>query len=170
LILSNLCSGFNIPLADEQLQAEYVVRWTVIMLAGGVEKIFYHAGTCDGVNRDSLGGIFYEYAGQPHKVYAAQAVMSHLFTPSCRFVKKLDLGKDVYAYQFRDGDRSLAAVWATSSASPVSVRLTDDNLTLQDMMARPQAAREFTPNGTPVYVIGDGVSDDEFAGALTVQR
>ena len=163
-------SGFNIPLADEQLQAEYVVRWTVIMLAGGVEKIFYHAGTCDGVNRDSLGGVFFEYGGQPHKVYAAQAVMSHLFTPSCRFVRKLELGKDVYAYQFRDGDLCLAAVWATSSANSTPIRLTDDNLKLQDMMCRPQAAREFTPNGTPVYVIGDGVTDDKFADGLTVQR
>ena len=163
-------SGFNIPLADEQLQAEYVVRWTVIMLAGGVEKIFYHAGTCDGVNRDSLGGIFFEYAGQPHKVYAAQAVMSHLFTPSCRFVKKLDLGKDVYAYQFRDGNRSLAAVWSTSSTNPTPIHLTNDNLKLQDMMARPQASREFTPNGTPIYITADGLTNETFAAALTIQR
>ena len=160
-------SGFNIPLADEQLQAAYVVRWTVIMLAGGVEKIFYHAGTCDGVNRDSLGGIFFEYGGQPHKVYAAQAVMSRLFTPTCRFVKKLDLGKDVYAYQFRDADRSLAAIWATSSTNPTPILLTNEKLVLQDLMARPQPVRQFTPNGTPVYITADGLTNETFAAALS---
>jgi len=59
------------PLESEKLQAAYVVRWNMILMAGGVEKIFYHAGTCDGVNRDSLQGIFFEYAGEPHKVYTA---------------------------------------------------------------------------------------------------
>ncbi len=98
-------SGFNRPLRSESLQAAYAVRWATMCLANGVDKIFYHAGTCDGVNRDSLQGIFYEYAGQPHKIYAAQAVMSHLLTPTGKFVKRLKLGEGVKGYLFRDGEQ-----------------------------------------------------------------
>jgi len=159
-------SGFNVPLESEQLQAAYAVRWATIMFAGGVDKIFYHAGTCDGLNRDSLQGIFYEYAGQPHKIYAAQAVMSHLFTPTCQFAKRLALGDDVKAYLFRDGQRTVAVVWAPT-AKPGPIRVESDKIQLWDIMGRPQRPRRFTPSGTPVYLVGEGLSDEAFGAALS---
>ena len=145
--------GFNRPLASEALQCAYAVRWATLLLANGVDKILYHAGTCDGVNRDSLQGIFYEYAGQPHMIYAAQAVMSHLFTTTCRFEKKLGLGKGVRGYLFRDGDRRVAVVWARRGAKPRTLRLAD-GLELWDIMGRPQKTRELVPAQTPAYVVG----------------
>ena len=158
-------SGFNVPLESEQLQAAYAVRWAAIMFAGGVDKIFYHAGTCDGLNRDSLQGIFYEYAGQPHKIYAAQAVMSHLFPPTCKFAKRLALGEGVKAYLFRDGQRTVAVVWAPT-AKPKPIRLGSDKIEIWDIMGRPQSSRQFTPSGTPVYLIGEGLSDEAWEAAL----
>jgi len=159
-------SGFDTPLESEKLQAEYAARWATIMFAGGVDKIFYHAGTCDGLNGDSLQGIFYEYAGQPHKIYAAQAVMAHLFTPTCRFVKRLALGDGVKGYLFRDGQTALAVVWAPPRAKPGPVRLASEQIELWDIMGRPQPSREFTPSGTPLYLVGDGLSDQAFEAAL----
>ncbi len=159
-------SGFNIPLESERLQCAYAVRWATIMFAGGVDKIFYHAGTCDGINSDSLQGIFYEYAGRPHQIYAAQAVMSHLLTPRCALVKRLDVGEGVKAYLFRDGRRAFAVVWAPAGAKPKPVRLNGDKLQLWDLMGRPQSVRKFTPTGTPVYILADGLSDEAFEAAL----
>jgi len=155
-------SGHNRPLESEQLQAEYAVRWATIMFAGGVEKVFYHAGTCDAVNSDSLQGIFYEYAGCPHKIYAAQAVMSHLLTPTARFVKQLPLGDGLKGYLFRDGRRLVAVVWATAEAKPRPIRLASDEMQLWDLMGRPQPSRQFTPSGTPVYIISDDLPDEAF--------
>jgi len=132
------------------------------MLARGVEKIFYHAGTCDGLNRDSMQGIFYEYGGTPHKGYAAQAVMASLFTPACRFVKRLDMGEGVRGYLFRDGERLVACVWAPSGAKPRPLHLANDRMQLLDLMGRPQSARQFTPDGTPVYIVADGMGESEF--------
>jgi rubrerythrin len=66
---------------------------TSFKFANGVEKVFYHAGTCAGINNDSLQGVFYKYGGLPHRIYPAQAVMAYLFTPTCRFVRKLPLGQ-----------------------------------------------------------------------------
>ena len=159
-------SGFNTPLESEIVQAAYAVRWATIMFAGGVDKIFYHAGTCDGLNRDSLQGIFYEYAGEPHKIYAAQAVMAHLFTPSSKFVKRLTLGEGVHAYLFRDGPRTVAVVWAVAGAKPEPIRVVNENVQVWDLMGRPQLPRRFTPTGTPVYLIGDGLSDDAWPAAV----
>lgn len=155
-------SGFDRPLPTEQLQAAYAVRWATIMFANGVDKVFYHAGTCDGVDRDSLQGIFYEYGGEPHKIYAAQAVMAHLLRPSCRLVKPLALEHGVKGYLFRDGTRLVAVVWAPAKAQPGPLRPADAKMQLWDVMGRPLPDRQFTPGGTPVYVAADGLADEAF--------
>ena len=155
-------SHFNVPLESERLQAEYAVRWAILMFAGGVDKIFYHAGACDGLNRDSLQGIFYEYGGTPHKIYAAQAVMAHLFGPKCRFLKRLSLGEGVKAYLFRNRSRELAVVWAPGGAAQKPIRLVGEKIELWDLMDRPQPVRRFTPSGTPVYVVGEQISEEAF--------
>jgi len=160
-------SGFNTPLESEIVQAAYAVRWATILFAGGVDKIFYHAGTCDGLNRDSLQGIFYEYAGQPHKIYAAQAVMAHLLTPTSKFVKRLTLGEGVRGYVFRDGPRTVAVVWAVAGAKTGPIRVSDENVELWDLMGRPQPRRRFTPTGTPVYLISDELTDEAWSAALS---
>jgi hypothetical protein len=157
--------GFDQPL-PERVQAEYAVRWATIMFANGVEKVFYHAGTCAGINNDSLQGVFYKYGGLPHRIYPAQAVMAHLFTPTCRFVKKLPLGQGVRGYLFRDGQKLLGVVWATRGAKPSKLQLTNAKVQVWDIMGRPQSARDFTPGSAPVYLIADGLSDADFEAAL----
>jgi len=161
-----LARGFDQPLPSERVQAEYAVRWATILVAGGVDKIFYHAGTCGGINDGSLEGVFFDYGGAPRKVYAAQAVLARVLTPTCRLVKRLSLGEGVRAYLFRDGTRLWAVVWAQPDAKPRPIRLTDKGLDLFDIMCRKQLARDFTPDGTPVYVRGDDLSDEAFAAGL----
>jgi len=157
---------FNQPLRDEGLQAEYAVRWATIMFANGVHKIFYHAGTCAGINGDSLQGVFYEYGGEPHKIYAAQAVMGRIFSPTCRFIKRLRLGTSVKGYLFRDRQRLVAVVWAVHGADPKAIRLRSEKLQLLDIMGRRQAAREFNPTGTPVYIVSERMSAPAFVARL----
>lgn len=137
-----------------------------MLFANGVARIFYHAGTCDVVNRDSLQGIFFEYGGEPHMIYAAQAVMAHLFTPACRFVKRLTPGDSIKGYLFRDGTRLVGVVWALPGAAPRSIRLEDKRLRLRDIMGRPGATRGFTPTETPEYIIGDGLPVEAFEAGL----
>ena len=158
--------GFDQPLASERLQAAYAVRWAAILFANGVEKVFYHAGTCAGINSDSLQGVFYEYAGQPHRIYAAQAVLSHLFPPTCRFVKKLAPGKDLRAYLFRDGRRLVCPVWSTRGAKPPAISIRSKKLILWDLMGRPLQIHQLTPSSTPVYVLADDLTVNDFESAL----
>jgi len=179
--------GFDQPLPSERVAAEYAVRWAVIGLANGIDKVFYHAGTCQGINSDHLQGVFYKYEGQAREIYAAQAVLAHWLSPHCRFVNKLPLGDGVKGYLFRDGDRLVAVVWAGKTAPaprapakgaggqgvkpaaqvrPRTIRLAHEQLQLWDLMGRPQQAREFTPSGRPVYIIGGGLSDDAMVAGL----
>ncbi|HPM79942.1 MAG TPA: carbohydrate binding domain-containing protein [Candidatus Anammoximicrobium sp.] len=158
--------GFNQPLAGERQQSEYAVRWAVLNFANGVDKIFYHAGTCDGLNQDSLQGIFFEYGGTPHKIYAAQAVMAHFLTPASKFVGRLTLASSIRAYLFRDGDRLVCVVWADHETAAQKIALGSDKVSVFDLMGRPMAGGRFTPSSTPVYVTTDGLTDDEFWGAV----
>lgn len=161
--------GFDQSVGSERRQAEYAVRWAAIGLAGGIQKIFYHAGTSQAMNADNLEGVFYKYGGQPRRIYAAQAVLAHLLSPATRFVRPLALDDGVKAFLFRDGERLVAVVWAAGRAKPGAVRLADQRLQLRDIMGRTQAAREFAPSDSPVYVVAQGVADDTFAKGIAAR-
>ena len=159
-------SGFDQPLDTELQQASYAVRWAALLFAGGVEKIFYHAGTCDGVNRDSLQGIFYEHAGQPHLIYSAQAVMSRLLTTSARFVKKLEPDPGVRCHVFADHDRHVAVLWSTAGARPRPVTIRNDRIAVWDLMGRPVKTEHVLPSNTPVYLIAEGLTTEQFLAGM----
>lgn len=158
--------GFNQPLASEVQQSAYAVRWAVLNFANGVDKIFYHAGTCDGLNQDSLQGIFFEYGGTPHKIYAAQAAMAHFLTPTTKFVSRLTLAAPTRAYLFRDGDRLVCVIWAENTKTAKEISLGNDKVRILDLMGQPLAGRRFTPDSTPVYVTASGLTDDKFRNAV----
>ncbi len=162
--------GFDQPLASERQQAEFAVRWAAIALGNGVEKIFYHAGTSPGLNSDSLQCVFYEYGGQPHKVYAAQAVLASLIGPDARFAAKLKVGKGVRCYVFLSADRAVAVVWAPEGTKAPALRLRDQRVELLDIMGRKLAARVFTPGPTPVYLVCRPASVEVLRGALSPDR
>jgi len=92
--------------------------------------------------------------------------MAHLLTPGSKFVRRLPLDPAVKAYLFRDGRRLVCVVWAVPSERPQLLRLKSPELRLFDIMGRPMPERQCTPGGTPVYVVAEGVSDDQFEAAV----
>lgn len=153
-------------LASERVQAEYNIRLNTLLLANGVEKVFHHAGVGAGVNHTPLWGIFLRYGDEPFKAYASQAVLAQMLTPSSQFVKRLLPDQAVRAYLFRDTKRTVAVVWAPAGAEPTVLQLKDSRLQPLDLMGRPQTARTFTPTQSPVFVAGEGVTEQEFEKAL----
>jgi hypothetical protein len=153
--------------ANERVQAEYQVRTSVIFFANGVEKLFHHAGLGAGVNHMPLWTMFLRYGNEPFKCYASQAVVSQLLTPTCKFVKRLLADHNVRVYLFSDTNRTVAAVWSTADKDTPALQLGSDKMQRWDIMGRPQTTRTFTPTGSPVFVIGEGMSAEEFEKALT---
>lgn len=154
--------------ANERIQAEYQVRIAVTMFAHGVEKLFFHAGTGSAINHGNLWTMFLRYGNEPFKNYPTQAVMAKLLTPDCKFVKKLLTDQPVKAYLFNDGKQSVGVIWTTKGETPKPVQLANAKLQLWDLVGRPQAPRSVTPSESPVYIIGEGVSAEDFEKGLVV--
>ena len=64
--------------------------------------------------------------------------------------------------------RTLAVIWATAAAKPQAIRLQSDKIQLWDTMGRPQPSRQFTPDGTPVYLLSDELPPEAFPAALGI--
>ena len=154
-------------LPNEQMQAEFAVCWAAVLFAGGVDRIFYHAGTCCGINGDNPWDGFFKFDGQPHKLYAAQAVLSHLLGPTCRFVRRLAIGEGTRCYLFRDGLRLVAVVWRRPDSPERTIHLAGEKMSCRDLMGRSmEGQRSVALRAAPFYILADGLSDEEFAAAL----
>lgn len=105
-------------LESEWLQASYNTRACVIMLANGVEKIFYHIWPT-WLNQDIGSVIFWEYAGAPRKIAVAQAAMRHFLGAAPRCVGRIpESSEEVMGFVFvapeflkRLGFAHVAAMW-----------------------------------------------------------
>jgi hypothetical protein len=62
----------------------------------------------------------------------------------------------------------VAVVWAAAGDNPKPLQLGNLKMQVWDLVGRPQAARTFTSSETPVYIVGKGLSGDEFEKALAV--
>ena len=161
----------EMSLPSERRQAEYEVRFCMILLANGVEKIFFHAGIGSAINHGNVWKMFLRYGGEPYKCYASQAVMAQLLTPDCKFVKRLLPDEPIRAYLFADANskRTVGVFWSPAGTKPKAVRLSNPGLQLWDIMGRPQASQTFVPGESPVYIVGEGVSAEEFEKAVRVE-
>ena len=88
-----------------------------------------------------------------------------LTPPRCS-EQKLALGEGLKSYLFRDGARGFAVIWAPRGEPRRPVTLASEKLELRDIMGRPQPARAFTPDGTPVYIVSEGLTDAELEAGL----
>ncbi|MGE5295367.1 MAG: hypothetical protein ACM3VT_11115 [Solirubrobacterales bacterium] len=126
-----------------------LVKFATILCAAGVQKVFYHAGTCDALNQNNAGNIFFEYGGAPRKQYAAQAALARLLGPDVEFVRKWTQIEGIQAFEFRSRGRSVVVLWSGRSiGSPLKVPA---GYRVLDLMGNPLPAGEVTVNDVPVY-------------------
>jgi hypothetical protein len=174
---------FSMPvLESEKLCAAYLVRYCTIMLANGVEKIFFHAGSSSGLNEENLEGIFLEFGNAPRKMYAAQAAMASVMKPPMKFVEKLKTPAGVHGYLFENAAGPLLVAWAEvgvkgrlelgggrQTGSGKTDRTADrkavgkEKMDVMDIMGNQVDAKSLEPGlgEYPVYVQGRGMSVDE---------
>lgn len=149
---------FEMPVVEsEKLCAAYYVRFNTIMLANGVVKLFYHAGTSSRLNHEELEGIFFDYGNAPRKMFTAQAAMANLFPPGTRFVERLPAAPGLRLYLFQNATGPLLVAWAEEDHQG---RLTLANQLLSglDIEGNAVAGRRLTLNEYPVYVQGRGIA------------
>lgn len=145
--------GFSDPLPSERVQAEFSMRFNVILLANGVERIFYHAGTCPGLNADNTEGVFFEYGGAPRKIYTAVAAFADLFRPGVKPLGEWDWGKQSKAYLFRSDDRLILATWVRNPRTKMQVSWTDERIVARDLMGNDLTAGSVELTTAPVFLV-----------------
>jgi hypothetical protein len=128
-----------------------VVRFAAVFFSGGVRKIFYHAGTCEGLNQSSAGNIFFEYGGAPRKQYAALAVLSDLIGPDFEFVRKWTQPEWLTAYEFRSRGRTVVVAW-TRAETPQALAAPDGFQAL-DLMGNEMPERPPRVDDVPIYLV-----------------
>jgi len=166
-------------LAGERQCAEYTLRFLVVMLSRGVEKVFLHSGASGSVNNPALECCLFRYGGIPRKVFPALAVFTDLVGPAPSFVREAAIGRTGHCVLFSNGSRRIHVLWnpdptnrATVRTEPVASGVRDEPPILHtkggapvlrvgrdavrlDMMGRPLPAGPLLLGPSPVYVIED---------------
>ncbi|MGB2820663.1 MAG: hypothetical protein WBF17_06750, partial [Phycisphaerae bacterium] len=159
-------------LRDERQCADYSVRFAVIMLACGAEKVFYHSGASGEVNRQPLECCLVGYAGRPRKVLAAQAAMADALGPRPIFAKRLAAGsgketaEGVYAYAFDCVDRAVVVAWVDADVAGDKWHLSvPASAEACDIVGRRVAGRRLKLTSSPVYAVARSASATQLAGS-----
>lgn len=142
--------AMNRSLRPNELRAAIdLVKFAAVMGAAGVNKVFYHAGTCGPFNENTAGNVFFEYGGCPRKMFAAQAVLSGFLGADMQFLGKDVSYPHVQAYRFRSQSREVTIAW---SKIPVPMVLPAD-VVVYDLMGNPLAGRKLEVAEEPVYLV-----------------
>ncbi|WP_214630662.1 DUF7594 domain-containing protein [Paenibacillus agaridevorans] len=158
---------------DEITQANYLVRYHVVALSSGVEKLYWYDMVNDGLRKDyneDNFGILRNAADPlgaftPKPAYAAYAAMTRELT-GAQFVREEPLEPNLKSYLFAKDGENHRVVWSLAPESAV-IR-TDQPVQITDMMGN---AQTFTPTegkiyvaltGEPLYIKGDikGIEKD----------
>ena len=137
---------------DERTASVDLVQWAAMMLAHGVRKVFFHAGTCGGFHDSSTGNMFFEYGGAPRKMYAALAVMARLLAADFQFVRKWDNPSWLQAYEFRCRGRTVVVLWTRKTGAPkLDV---PQGFRALDLMGNSLEGPQVLPGESPLYLVG----------------
>ena len=112
-------------LDSERQCADYTVRFFLVMLAHGVEKVFLHSGASGRVNDPNFECALFDCGGVPRKLFPALAVLTDILgqRPVCGgYVQLGDSGR---AVSFETGRRSVVALWNADDARGMRVALPD---------------------------------------------
>ena len=145
-------SAMNRALRPTELRAAAdLVKFAAVMVAHGVRKIFYHAGTCAALNEESVGNLFFEYGGRPRILYAAQAVLASWMGPDVRFLRKWHPVPGLVAYDFVSHHRVFSIVWNPRSSGTKKMEL-PPGWRAFDLMGNPLERTHLSVDWVPIYL------------------
>lgn len=160
---------------SERIAADYVVRHAIILLAHGVEKIFYHEPIEGPVNIGTMDieNTFLSPDAVPRKSYAAISALANLLGPSPRYVgqPKGPEAKDAFGYAFQCNDRALLAVWAPRNDGGAKAHWIDipEGIEVSDIMGNRVGAEKITLSESPVYLQSDSLTTEGLIAACTIK-
>jgi hypothetical protein len=164
----------NRLLNSEQQAGDYVVRFSTIMFAHGVEKIFWHMPVAGDPN-DALadmGNVFIGPGGLPRKSYVAISAFANVLGPAPVFAAKWELPEEisgrsthnVWGYAFANGAKSLLVAWATGpdESEAWALRLPAEAKAL-NIAGAPMDGHRVPLTQSPIYITSTGLKASDLA-------
>lgn len=155
----------NRLLASERQAGDYIVRYSTIMLAYGVEKIFWHEPITGDANNglNDTENVFIGPSGIPRKSYVALSILANALGPAPAFAGQWQLPKEisgqrtdnVYGYAFTCGDHSLLVAWATGDGERKETWALSipGQVSAQDIAGAPLDISKVGLSESPVFII-----------------
>ncbi len=155
-------AGYNYTrTVNARMQADRFIRWSVIRMAGGIARSFYHTVAYPGNN----GYMSYQLAENnfsPRPVVVAYAQAARRLD-GFAFIKKATVGDSTWAYLFKVDDKLVVVYWdyLTDEGGKILLALASNAVTAETLMGNPIVPKQ-DKNGiilpldrSPVYVIFD---------------
>lgn len=165
----------NRLLGSEQQCADYIVRFSTILLASGVHKIFWHEPSTGEANNalDDTENSFLAPGGNPRKAYVAISALANVLgqTPSFVCDWRSPCGnispqtKDVFGYAFSCGDHSTLVVWATGhtpTGAPWEVTIPKQACAV-NTAGTPVSGSKFWLRESPIFITSSTLRPDQLA-------
>jgi len=150
------------PVDSEIEAAEWQVRFNTLLLAYGVEKIIYHSGTPGSLNNESLSGIFFEWAGTPRKMLAAQSAMANLLLPPVRSLGPVGAPEMIKAYGFETDGRTVIIAWVKEGTQPRVISLAGNPWRAMDIQGNELKVDHVLLSERPIYFVAKGTRLKKF--------
>lgn len=170
----------NRLLASEQQCGDYMVRLSTILLANGVEKIFWHEPETGDAN-DGLEDIvnsFIAPSGLPRKSYVAMAALANVLGKAPSFVCKWQVPAEaagrrtdnLYGYAFACGDHSTLIAWAASQKGKEGgwTLMLPRHARAQNITGAPLSGGRIMLSGSPVFITSTTLSPSELTRLCTL--
>jgi hypothetical protein len=159
-------------LDSEKECAEYSVRFALVMLGAGVEKIFYHSGANAEANAAGLECCLLGAGGVPRKVYAAQSALANLLGSAPRFAGRLTApegSEGLYGYAFQCGGRAVLAAWADDAGDGWTIAA-PDGVEAFDILGNPAGRGPWALSGSPVYLVSTKLTAESLVNGGKFKR
>ena len=164
----------NRLLENEQQAGDYIVRFSTIMLAYGVEKIFWHEPVVDDANMGitDIENLFIGPGGLPRKPYVAVAALANVLgptpVPGGRWQTPEEVSGrstgNVYGYTFDCGGHSVLIAWATGTEEAEAWALTmPAHASARNIAGAPLEERTVALSESPVFITSETHTAEDLA-------
>lgn len=171
----------NLLLADERQASDYLVRFSVIMLAHGVEKVFWHEPISGDANvgTKDIENVFIAPGGLPRKSYAAVSALANVLGPAPVFAGQWLMpkavteaaAKNLLGYAFKAGRHAVLIAWSAGDAAKENWTLVlPPGATARTITGAPVTGERVALSESAVYIISTTLSPGELARQCLPQK
>jgi hypothetical protein len=157
-------------LDSERQCADYTLRFFLVMLSHGVQKVFIHSGASGRVNNPNYECALFDCGSVPRKLFPALAVMTGLLGERPTSAGGLRLGAVGHAAAFETGKHSLVALWSECQEPGQQVVVPAIAQQVLDVVGRKIASPCAQLSGSPTYLIGPPGKAGELLQSLKSAR